>query len=49
MTNPSTTADQASGDAGSERHSSLGRRSLPSNELLYRLAIHEAGHAVARI
>lgn len=49
MTNPSTTADQASGDAGSERHSSLGRRALPSNALLYRLAIHEAGHAVARI
>lgn len=49
MTNPSTTADQASADASSERHSSLGRRSLPSNALLYRLAIHEAGHAVARI
>ncbi|MGQ3038863.1 MAG: hypothetical protein ACT6RB_15350 [Neoaquamicrobium sediminum] len=49
MKNSSTTADQASADAGSERHSSLGRRALPSNALLYRLAIHEAGHAVARI
>lgn len=49
MTKPSTTSGQATADAAPERHSSLGRRALPSNALLYRLAIHEAGHAVARI
>ncbi len=49
MTNPSTTSGQPTADGASERSSSLGRRALPSNALLYRLAMHEAGHAVARI
>jgi cell division protease FtsH len=49
MTKPSTTSGRAQADTVSEQQSSLRPRALPSNALLYRLAMHEAGHAVARI